>query len=102
VLDLTIDRGFGSTQVCVNVDQGNLVGAEAHAALAVFPQWRGVKLICALAQAMYWLLVMRADIAGRRGDLDCVRGRRIGAAPWVELSLRRLLIEAGIDPIPDV
>ena len=74
----------------------DLVAAEAHAALAVFPQWRGVKLICALAQGMYWLLVMRADIAGKRGDLDCVRGRRIGAAPWVELGLRRLLIEAGI------
>ena len=29
-------------------------------------------------------------------------GRRIGAAPWVDLGLRRLLIEAGIDPVRDV
>jgi ABC-type nitrate/sulfonate/bicarbonate transport system substrate-binding protein len=46
---------------------------------------------------MYWFLVMRADLGARRGDIDAVKGRRIGAAPWVEMGLRRLLIEAGID-----
>jgi len=30
-----------------------------------------------------------------------VKGRRIGAAPWVEMGLRRLLIAAGIDPARD-
>jgi ABC-type nitrate/sulfonate/bicarbonate transport system substrate-binding protein len=50
---------------------------------------------------MYWFLVMRADIGARRGDLTCVHGRRIGAAPFVELGLRRLLIEAGIDAVRD-
>jgi ABC-type nitrate/sulfonate/bicarbonate transport system substrate-binding protein len=76
----------------------DFVGAEAHAALSVFPEWRGVKLLCAQAQGMYWFLVMRADLGVRRGDLDVVRGRRIGAAPWVELALRRLLAAAGIAP----
>ena len=80
----------------------DFVGAEAHAALAVFPEWRGMKLLCAQAQGMYWFLVMRADIGARRGQLDSVRGRRIGAAPFVEMGLRRLLIEAGIDPARDV
>ena len=27
--------------------------------------------------------------------LDVVKGKRIGAAPWVEMGLRRLLIAAG-------
>jgi NitT/TauT family transport system substrate-binding protein len=76
----------------------DFVAAEAHAALAVFPRWRGMKLICAQAQGMYWFLVMRADLGAKRGDLQCVRGRRIGASPWVELGLKRLLIEAGLDP----
>ena len=75
----------------------DFVAAEAHAALAVFPRWQGVKLICAQAQGMYWFLVMRSDLGTKRGDLQCVRGRRIGAAPWVELGLRRLLVEAGLD-----
>ncbi len=79
----------------------DFVAAEAHAALAVFPCWRGVKLICALSQGMYWFLVMRSDLGAKRGDLQCLRGRRIGAAPWVELGLKRLLREVGLDPVRD-
>src|SRR5882724_1072366 len=75
----------------------DFVGGSAHSALAAFPEWQGAKLLCAQAQGMYWFLVMRADLGARRGDVGIVRGRRIGAAPWVEMGLRRLLIEAGID-----
>jgi NitT/TauT family transport system substrate-binding protein len=77
------------------------VAAGAHAALAAFPEWQGVKLLCAQGQGMYWFLVMRADIGATRGDLSIVRNRRIAAAPWVEMGLRRMLMEAGIDPIRD-
>jgi len=74
-----------------------LVAGSAHSALAGFPDWRGVKLLCAQAQGMYWFLVMHKDLGARRGEIDAVKGRRIGAAPWVEMGLRRLLIESGID-----
>ncbi len=40
---------------------------------------------------------MRSDLAPRRNDLSIVKGRRIGAAPWVDLALRRVLQEGGID-----
>ena len=79
----------------------DFVGGSAHSALAAFPEWDGAKLLCAQAQGMYWFLVMRADLDARRGDVDVVKGRRIGAAPWVEMGLRRLLIAAGIDPERD-
>jgi NitT/TauT family transport system substrate-binding protein len=75
----------------------NFVGGSAHSALAAFPEWQGVKLLCAQAQGMYWFLVMRPDVGIKRGDLAVVKGRRIGAAPWVEMGLRRLLVEAGFD-----
>ena len=75
----------------------DFVGGSAHSALAAFPQWEGVKLICAQAQGMYWFLVMHRDFAAKRGDIGAVKGRSIGAAPWVEMGLRRLLIAAGID-----
>ena len=75
----------------------DFVGGSAHSVLAAFPEWEGAKLLCAQAQGMYWFLVMRADLGARRGDVAMVRGRSIGAAPWVEMGLRRLLIEAGID-----
>ena len=75
----------------------DFVGGSAHSALAAFPQWQGVKLLCAQAQGMYWFLVMHKDLEARRGDLEVVKGRSIGAAPWVDMGLRRLLIEAGLD-----
>jgi NitT/TauT family transport system substrate-binding protein len=79
----------------------DFIAAEAHAALAVFPRWRGMKLLCAQSQGMYWFLVLRADLGVRRGDLSSVRGRCIGAAPWVDLGLKRLLADAGLDPVRD-
>ena len=75
----------------------DFVGGSAHAALSVFPEWKGVKLLCAQAQGMYWFLVMHADLRAARGDLQVVKGRRIGAAPWVDMGLRALLEAAGID-----
>jgi NitT/TauT family transport system substrate-binding protein len=79
----------------------DFVGGAAHGALAAFPEWRGVRLLGALAQGMYWFLVMRADLGIARGDLAALRGRRIGAAPWVEMGLRRLLAAGGLDPARD-
>jgi len=76
----------------------DFVGGAAHGALAAFPGWRGVKLLGALAQGMYWFLVMRADLGIARGDLAALKGRHIGAAPWVDMGLRRLLAAAGLDP----
>ncbi|HEY7246036.1 MAG TPA: ABC transporter substrate-binding protein [Xanthobacteraceae bacterium] len=75
----------------------DFVGGSAHSALSAFPRWQGAKLLCAQGQGMYWFLVMHRDLGGKRGDVEVVKGRRIGAAPWVDLGLRRLLIEAGID-----
>ena len=91
----------GRTYEALRDGTADFVVAEAHAGLAAFAEWRGMKLLCALSQGMYWFLVMRAELAGARGDLSVVRGRRIAAAPWVEMGLRRLLIEAGIDPVRD-
>jgi NitT/TauT family transport system substrate-binding protein len=75
----------------------DFVGGSAHSALAAFPAWQGVKLVCAQAQGMYWFLVMHRDLGVNRGDIAGVKGRSIGAAPWVEMGLRALLANAGID-----
>jgi NitT/TauT family transport system substrate-binding protein len=75
----------------------DFVGGSAHSALAAFPNFHGAKLVCAQAQGMYWFLVMHTDLHAQRGDLAVVKGRSIGAAPWVDKGLRGLLAEAGID-----
>ena len=80
----------------------DFVGGSAHSTLAAFPEWEGAKLVCALSQGMYWLLVARTDLNIALGDTDALKGLNIGAAPWVDLGLKRLLTEAGLDVEKDV
>lgn len=75
----------------------DLVAGSAHATLAAFPEWKGAKLVAALAQKTYWLLILRSDLGAKLGDVQAVKGLRIGAAPGPDLALRGLLAEAGID-----
>ncbi len=89
-----VDRAYAA----LRDGEVEFVGGAAHGALAAFPAWRGVRLLGALAQGMYWFLVMRVDLGIARGDLAALKGRRIGAAPWVDMGLRRLLCAAGLDP----
>jgi len=98
-LDVSLELIYPVDKCYVALRDGTVdfVGGSAHSTLAAFPRWQGAKLLCAQAQGMYWFLVMHKDFGGRRGDLGVVKGRSIGAAPWVEMGLRRLLIEAGID-----
>jgi NitT/TauT family transport system substrate-binding protein len=79
----------------------DFVAGAAHGSLAAFPAWRGIRLLGALAQGMYWFLVMHKELEIARGDLTALKGKRIGAAPWVEMGLRRLLIAASLDPAHD-
>ena len=77
--------------------QIDFVAGPAHAALSAFPEWNGVKLAAALAQQTFWLLILKSNLGAKPGDVNAVKGLRIGAAPGPEAALRRLLIEAGID-----
>jgi ABC-type nitrate/sulfonate/bicarbonate transport system substrate-binding protein len=98
-LDVELELIFPVDKAYAALREGavDFVGGSAHSALAAFPQWEGVKLLCAQAQGMYWFLVMHKDLDAKRGELEVVKGRNIGAAPWVDMGLRRLLIEAGFD-----
>ena len=102
--DAELSLVFPVTRTMEMLRDGELdfaVGA-AHATLHAFPEWRGARLLCALAQRMYWFLVLRADLKAQRGDIAAVKGLRIGAAPGPDAGLRRMLQEAGIDPEGDV
>ncbi len=98
-LDMSLELIFPVDKAYAAMRDGavDFVGGSAHSALAAFPDWQGAKLLCAQGQGMYWFLVMAKKLGARRGDLEVVKGRSIGAAPWVEMGLRRLLAEAGID-----
>ena len=79
----------------------DFVAGPAHATLSAFPGWDGAKLLAALSQHTFWVLVMRSDLGVRPGDVEAVRGRRIGAAPGPDAAFRALLAEAGIEPEQD-
>jgi NitT/TauT family transport system substrate-binding protein len=102
-LDVELELIFPVPRTMAALRDGALdfVAGSAHATLMAFPDWQGARLLAALAQRMYWLLVLRSDLGAGRGEIARVKGLRIGAAPGVDLGLRRLLAEAGIDPERD-
>jgi ABC-type nitrate/sulfonate/bicarbonate transport system substrate-binding protein len=70
--------------------------------LRAFPNWEGAKLIVALAQGTPWLVVLRSDIAGERGDASALKGLRIAAAAGPNLVFGQFLTELGLTPGRDV
>jgi NitT/TauT family transport system substrate-binding protein len=98
-LDVSLDLVYPVDKAYAAMRDGTIdfVGGAAHAVASAFPGFKGAKLIAAQAQGMYWFLVMRSDLGAKRGDLGVVKGRTIGAAPWVNMGLRGLLTAAGID-----
>ena len=98
--DASVDLLFPIPKTFEALRDGQLdfVVGSAHATLLAFPGWQGAKLLATCGQHTYWFLVIRSDLYPKRGDLSIVKGLRIGAAPGVNLSLQRMLVEAGIDP----
>jgi ABC-type nitrate/sulfonate/bicarbonate transport system substrate-binding protein len=99
-LEITNELLFPVPKTMAALRDGELdfVAGSAHATLTAFKDWAGAKLLAALAQHTYWFLVLRADLGAKRGELEKIKGCRIGAAPGVDLGLQRLLQEAGLDP----
>jgi NitT/TauT family transport system substrate-binding protein len=76
----------------------DFMGGPSFVALRAFPEWKGVKVLCALAQYCYWFLAVRRDLDVKRGDLQALKGLRISAAVTDPGKLlRHMLDEAGLD-----
>ena len=98
-LDMELELIFPVDKTLEVLRDGGIdfVGGSAHSVPFAFPEWKGGKLIGALGQNTYWFLVLRKDLNAKKGDINAIKGLKIGAAPLVELGLKRLLIESGID-----
>ena len=99
-LDLELELLFPVTDAAAALRDGKigLLAGAAHAPLYAAAGWRGVKLLAGLSRNTYWFLVVRSDLAAARGDLSCLQGLRIGAAPGPDACLRVLLEDAGLGP----
>jgi NitT/TauT family transport system substrate-binding protein len=79
-----------------------MIAGSVHDVLTEFPNWQGVKVVVALAHGTPWLLVVRANLHAKRGDLQAVKGLRITAAEGPDLALKKMLTGAGVIPGKDV
>jgi NitT/TauT family transport system substrate-binding protein len=99
-IDAEVERAYGALNGPERLRNGEIhfLGGPAYMATRAFPGWKGVKLLCALAQYSYWFLAVRAGLDVRRGDLNALKGLRISSSTaFPEVGLRHLLKQAGID-----
>ena len=99
-IDAELERAYGALNGPERLRNGEIhfLGGPAYMATRAFPGWKGVKLLCALAQYSYWFLAVRADLDVRRGDLNALKGLRISSSTaFPDVGLRHLLKQAGID-----
>jgi NitT/TauT family transport system substrate-binding protein len=103
-LDARIElvAALGATKALRDGNADAMIAGSVHDVLTEFPQWKGVKIVVALSKGTPWLLVVRADLAAKRGDLHAIEGLRLTAAEGPDLALRQMLIGAKIDPDRDL
>ncbi len=106
-IDATLELLYPVTKTYEDLRDGKLdfVGGASHAVLYAFKDWQGAKLLCALAQNMYWFLIVKKQLNAKRGDLSVLKGLRIGAAPGPVDGLKQLLkreniTDVQIGPVP--
>jgi ABC-type nitrate/sulfonate/bicarbonate transport system substrate-binding protein len=99
-IEAEVERAYGALNGPERLRNGEVhfLGGPAYVATRAFPGWKGVKLLCALAQYSYWFLAVRTDLDVKRSDLGALKGLRISASTaFPEVGLRHLLKQAGID-----
>jgi ABC-type nitrate/sulfonate/bicarbonate transport system substrate-binding protein len=93
---------LGATKALRQGTADAMMAGSVHDLLTEFPGWRGVKLVVALSRGTPWLLVVKADLAAKRGEFGALKGLRLTAAEGPDLALRRMLVDAKIDPDKDL
>ena len=103
-LDARIElaASLGATKALRDGSADAMIAGSVHDVLTEFSQWEGVKIVVALSKGTPWLLVVRADLPAKRGDLNAIKGLRLTAAEGPDLALRRMLVGAKIDPDRDL
>ena len=93
---------LGATKALRSGSADAMIAGSVHDLLTEFPQWKGAKLLVALSQGTPWLVVVRSDLAAKRGDINALKELRLTAAEGPDLALKQMLIRAGIDPVRDL
>jgi ABC-type nitrate/sulfonate/bicarbonate transport system substrate-binding protein len=98
-VDVSIELRPGGQRAMRSGEVDMVATGAPYSLLTDFPGWKGTKLVVALSQGTPWLLVVRADLAAKRGDLSAIKGLRLGAAGGGPVhALKQMVIGAGIEP----
>jgi ABC-type nitrate/sulfonate/bicarbonate transport system substrate-binding protein len=82
----------------LNEGTAHFFGGPAYGPLKTFPEFEGVKILCALAQHSYWFMGIRKDLDVEKGDLNALKGLRISSSQSSPgQGLRQMLADAGLD-----
>ena len=102
-LDMELELIFPVNKTLEVLRDGGIhfCGGSAHSTPHAFPEWKGAKVICAQAQHMYWFLILAKKLGVKKGDIGAIKGLSLGAAPLVDLGLKQLIKESGLDETRD-
>ncbi len=93
---------LGATKALRQGSADAMIAGSVFDLLTEFPNWKGAKIAVALSHGTPWLLVVRASLDAKRGDLNALKGLRITAAQGPDLALKQMLKGAGIEAGRDV
>lgn len=93
---------LGATKALRQGSADAMIAGSVFDLLTEFPNWQGAKIAVALSQGTPWLLVVRSNLAAKRGDLNALKGLRITAAEGPDLALKHLLKCGGLEVGRDV
>ena len=88
---------LGATKALRQGTADTMIAGSVFDILTEFPNWQGAKVAVALSQGTPWLLVVRSDLAAKKGDLNALKGLRITAAEGPDLALKALLRCGGLE-----
>ncbi len=98
-LDVSIELEPRGVQALRSGDVDLVATGAVYQLLSAFPEWKGTKVVVALSQGTPWLLVVRADLDVKQGDLNAIKGLRLSAAGGGPVqALRQMVTSAGIVP----
>ena len=88
---------LGATKALRQGSADAMIAGSVFDLLTEFPNWQGAKIAVALSQGTPWLLVVRANLNAKHGDLNALKGLRITAAEGPDLALKQLLRCGGLE-----
>lgn len=98
-LDVDLELRFPVTDAAAALQDGqiDLLAGAAHAPLVADPAFSDLRLLAALSRNTYWFLVVHPDLPIDRTTLASMSDVTIGAAPGVDLALRQVFADLGVD-----